>query len=299
MSATAAKNVKKRILLIVCATAALVLVALALLFLLHPRFLYRRFLIADTVSSWFDKAEMQTVSPETLSVAAEELQKDSRIRTDNSLLLVRKGYALPADYQDRVVLQEYRETGLLMEETHIAPFSVLSQQILEKFDKKLLITSAYRTAEEQQQAIAEEGDLAAGVGESEHQAGLALDVAVKGYGGASFLKTDVGRYLNHNAWRYGFIIRYPYYGTEQTGISYEPWHIRYVGQPHATLIARNRLTLESYLDSLTPGTFYAYGDWLISLQPIGESYRFPAEYESLTVSPDNRGNLLFTFTVKD
>lgn len=279
----------------------LLLVGAVLLFLLHPRFLYRRFLISDSLAAPFERTAYPETNPQVVQITADALLGDARTSQDTSLLLVRRGFPLTNTFatEDAVPLVDYNQTGLLMQSETADAFALLSLAMQEKFDKRLLIISAYRTPEEQADAIAEEGDLAAGVGESEHQIGLALDIAVKGFGGASFLKTDVGRYINQNAYLYGFIIRYPYYGVEQTDIAYEPWHIRYVGQPHATLIARNRLTLEEYLDSLEPNVFYAYENNLISLQPMGAQYTVPAEYESVTVSPDNRGNLILTFTLAD
>ena len=39
-----------------------------------------------------------------------------------------------------------------------------------------------------------------------------------------------------NAYKYGFIIRYPLGSENITGYGYEPWHIRYVGIKEATYI---------------------------------------------------------------
>jgi D-alanyl-D-alanine carboxypeptidase len=49
-----------------------------------------------------------------------------------------------------------------------------------------------------------------------------------------------------NAWRFGFILRYPNGTTDITGIIYEPWHYRYVG-PWAEEIYRRGITLEEFL----------------------------------------------------
>lgn len=47
-----------------------------------------------------------------------------------------------------------------------------------------------------------------------------------------------------HAHEYGFIIRYPKDKTDITGYEYEPWHIRYVGNPQAIYLYNNHLTLE-------------------------------------------------------
>lgn len=87
----------------------------------------------------------------------------------------------------------------------------------------------------------------AAVGYSEHETGLAVDInadCVKSTG------TQVYDWLFENAWRYGFILRYPANKVELTGIAYEPWHYRYVGTAAATEIYEQEICLEEYIDAL-------------------------------------------------
>lgn len=74
-------------------------------------------------------------------------------------------------------------------------------------------------------------------GYSEHQTGLAADVvglpAVCSIQ-ACFGTTPQGAWLAKNAWRFGFLIRYPADKASVTGYIYEPWHIRYVGTALST-----------------------------------------------------------------
>ncbi|WP_396643166.1 D-alanyl-D-alanine carboxypeptidase family protein [Microbacterium sp.] len=75
--------------------------------------------------------------------------------------------------------------------------------------------------------------IAARPGHSEHQAGLAADIAAFGQGcdvAECFGYTPAGQWLAANAWRYGFIQRYPRGYTATTGYVWEPWHYRYVGR---------------------------------------------------------------------
>ena len=78
---------------------------------------------------------------------------------------------------------------------------------------------------------------------SEHQLGLAIDIQKKGNTNADQLYA----WLENNAYRYGFILRYPKNKTEETGFQYERWHYRYVGTDAAQLIQAEQLTLEEYL----------------------------------------------------
>lgn len=87
-------------------------------------------------------------------------------------------------------------------------------------------------------------------GQSEHQTGLAIDITSKRMGNTleeEFGETPEGKWLAENASKYGFIIRYPKGKESITGYSYEPWHIRYVGEKIAREITEKSLTLEEYL----------------------------------------------------
>jgi D-alanyl-D-alanine carboxypeptidase len=87
-------------------------------------------------------------------------------------------------------------------------------------------------------------------GYSEHQTGLAADI-VGANGGCNaqqcFGNMPEGRWLAANAYKYGFIIRYPQGKTSITGYEYEPWHIRYIGTDLSTKMHDQGIqTLEEY-----------------------------------------------------
>jgi len=85
-------------------------------------------------------------------------------------------------------------------------------------------------------------------GRSEHQAGLAVDVASKAGYGTRFPETKEFAWLRAHAHEYGFILRYPEGKTAITGLNYEPWHYRYVGPAAAAAFGpSSTLTLEEYL----------------------------------------------------
>ena len=81
-------------------------------------------------------------------------------------------------------------------------------------------------------------------GTSEHELGLALDINAA-EGSDSW---EVYTWLADNAYRYGFILRYPLGKEKITGIDYEPWHYRYVGKNAALDIYQQDITLEEYLE---------------------------------------------------
>lgn len=86
-------------------------------------------------------------------------------------------------------------------------------------------------------------------GSSEHQTGLALDVSCPSENydlEETFALTPEGKWLSAYASLYGFILRYPKGKETLTGFPYEPWHIRYVGEPLALYLSLTGLTLEEY-----------------------------------------------------
>lgn len=133
-----------------------------------------------------------------------------------------------------------------------------------------LVTSAYRSYEYQEklywgyvddemasdpnitkeEAERRASEYSARPGESEHQTGLCFDFITKDMGGKldeRFADTDAFAWLSKNAYKYGFILRYPKDDVEVTGYKYEPWHYRFVGRQAASEIYFSGMCLEEYL----------------------------------------------------
>ncbi|MEH6936320.1 VanY-A/VanY-F/VanY-M family D-Ala-D-Ala carboxypeptidase [Bacillus sp. JJ664] len=126
------------------------------------------------------------------------------------------------------------------------------------------VTSGYRDFEKQNKLYQEMGSAyALPAGYSEHNLGLSLDV------GSTQEKMAVaaeGKWIEKNAWKYGFILRYPKDKTDVTGIQFEPWHIRYVGFLHSAIMKEKNFALEEYLD-------YLKEEKHISVKINGKSYK--------------------------
>ena len=52
--------------------------------------------------------------------------------------------------------------------------------------------------------------------------------------------------MQENAYKYGFILRFPKDKTKETGYDYESWHYRYVGKDIANYIHKNKISYEEY-----------------------------------------------------
>ncbi len=120
----------------------------------------------------------------------------------------------------------------------------------------LMVTSSYRNYEEQE-SIYEERKLAQGErkadetaarpGHSEHQTGLVVDMTSKTEPIESdFKDSKTYNWLKENAYKYGFIERYPEDKTYITGYAPESWHWRYVGRDAAKVIHEENITYDEY-----------------------------------------------------
>ncbi|HJP96100.1 MAG TPA: M15 family metallopeptidase [Candidatus Saccharimonadales bacterium] len=93
-----------------------------------------------------------------------------------------------------------------------------------------------RYVKEQGQSVAD--TQSARPGYSEHQTGFAADLGSVPHPECDveecFGSTTEGKWLAANAYKYGFIIRYPQNMQSVTGYIYEPWHVRYIGVELAT-----------------------------------------------------------------
>lgn len=82
-------------------------------------------------------------------------------------------------------------------------------------------------------------------GHSEHQTGMCFDLnSIED----SFANTNEGKWVHENAYRYGFVIRFPKGAEKYTGYQYESWHLRYVGENLAKKLYQNDeyISLEEY-----------------------------------------------------
>ena len=158
----------------------------------------------------------------------------------NGILIVNKEIGLPKDYNpglSKKMLMAY----------------CLMKLCALKAGVKLKIVSGFRSYEYQEKIyniyVKEFGEektntFSAKPGHSEHQTGLAIDICEDS---DKFIGSKEDIWLQQNAYKFGFIVRYPKGKEHITGYKYEPWHLRYVGTKHAKIIHNKNITLEEYL----------------------------------------------------
>ena len=177
----------------------------------------------------------------------------------DDVMMVNKTYSLPSDYMpvDTVESPEGKTNTCNKCINKIAYKSFLNMQADAKaVGLNIYIASGYRPYVSQNKIynnyIKRDGKKAADTysarpGYSEHQSSYAFDLNSIN---DSFAKTDEGKWVNNNAYLYGFIIRFPKGKSDYTGYKYESWHLRYVGYELAKKLYNDGdwLSLEEYFE---------------------------------------------------
>ncbi len=226
------------------------------------------------VESSSQKEEQEQSSQETKQQQlAEEFAKE---KEEYYLLLANAENPL---LQDWSIQTEEVQNGYEMDK-RAAPAMREMIQAAKEDGVELMLCSAYRSVEKQQQLFdrSQQAYMAQGMSEeeayaktatetaipgtSEHQTGLAADIVTPTYQmlDAGFADTPAGQWLSEHAAEYGFVLRYPQDKQEVTGIIYESWHYRFVGKTHAKLMKESGLCLEEYLQQELPEGYTGASD---------------------------------------
>ena len=196
-----------------------------------------------------------------VNTSAEEMEPAAAGTAEDDewyLILVNRTHPIPENYQVdlmqlsngmQVDVRIYPQLQAMFDDARAAGLS-------------LFVRDGYRTQEEQQaimdgkieeyknsgysedEAVKLAEEWVALPGTSEHQLGISVDINADNTGSSD---DEVYSWLYDNAWKYGFIKRYPEDKTDITGVINEPWHYRYVGEEAAKEIWESGVCLEEYL----------------------------------------------------
>ena len=169
----------------------------------------------------------------------------------DTLVLVNKYYALPSGIEPKSLVNIEGEK--MTPEAAEAMKKMVSD--LRNEGLKIILQSGYRSETRQKNlydwyvsvdGVKETDTYSARPNHSEHQTGLAMDLSIDGTLSEAFENTEQFKWLNENAYKYGYILRYKKDKVYMTGYTYEPWHYRYVGVETATIIKNENLTFEEF-----------------------------------------------------
>ena len=235
----------------------------------------------NTVEETADRISTETAADEEPEDESSQSAAESKVRNDGEfvsevlepagkeqyaskeLLLINPWHLLPEDYEPELEAVEYGHSmdecaaehlkDMLADcrEEGLSPLICSSyrdrakQEILFENDVRRFMYRGYS----EEEARIETAKNVAVPGSSEHEAGLAADIVYAGYQSLDETQeqNETQQWLMEHCHEYGFILRYPRDKQEITGITYEPWHYRYVGLEAAEEITSRGICLEEYL----------------------------------------------------
>lgn len=199
-----------------------------------------------------------TTTKKTTTKASANNSSTEGLKIIDGILIVNKSYPLPKGYVPKNTYNDATGKRYCSDCIDKDAYSEYKQM---KADATALglniwIQSGYRSYELQETLynnyVNRDGKLAADTysarpGYSEHQTGLAFDLNSIS---DDFQYTNEGKWVSENAWKYGFILRYPKSKESITGYKYESWHLRYVGKDLASKLYNNGdwITLEEHFN---------------------------------------------------
>ena len=234
---------------------------------LNIKFIRQKYFIIDNLDRYIkyynnhkDDKISHIVSMVNVNADYDYYDKDAIKKTDTSkkeLMLVNKFNYLDENYAPDDIVKVSIQFSYGENE--------IKKEVYEKFrkmyndakkeDLTLIITSSYRDYNFQKKLwdsyANQKGDewadsVSARAGYSEHQTGYTLDIVTYNANMSNFETTDEFKWLQANAYKYGFILRYPKDKEDITGYSYESWHYRYVGEETAKKIKKLDITFDEY-----------------------------------------------------
>ncbi len=188
---------------------------------------------------------------------------------EDFLMLVNKTHKVTAEFApEELVAVKDAKKEIFLQKTAAMALEAMFIEMRKAGFTDVFVTSAYRdyayqsalfntylnremaTGLSQKEAREKVLTYSAEPGTSEHQTGLAVDLMTASMTelDESFASHAVYEWLSENAWKFGFVLRFPADKTAITGYAFEPWHYRFVGRTAAREMHTNALCLEEYLE---------------------------------------------------
>lgn len=229
------------------------------------KFYKEKYFMMDNLKKYLNYKEVNKDKDYSDIVALINVRADEEFYTDpiqtnlskDTLILVNKFNYLPADYEIKDLVKMNLQYAFNDKSIRQEVYDSFKEMVNVAKQEGLTIVanSAYRDNAYQisvydsiknRQGKEKADSLAARPGHSEHETGLALDVSTLKGGLEGFETTDEFKWMKDNAYKFGFILRYPEGKEYLTGYAYEPWHYRYVGTEVAEKINELDITFDEY-----------------------------------------------------
>lgn len=204
--------------------------------------------------------EQTTASPETTTARAKALIASIEDERNWTVAIISLSYPLPKDYTpklapaltssnielDQRICQYYQQMYDAAKQAGciLTPYSGYHSYSLQETTYNRKLNFYLSQGFSQQDAEAQTNTKILPAGCSEHNAGIAVDIVSAS---SDFENTKEYQWLIDNAAEYGFILRYPQDKEAITGVSFQPWHWRFVGVENAKKMTESNQCLEEFL----------------------------------------------------
>lgn len=264
---------QNRLLAILCVLLLVTLVMFIVLISFEPRGVTEETTSPDVTSPPEGDEPIELTVPDVIFKSGlSEYEQYMDANDEKYLILINKTSVIDAKFkpEELVSVKDARKSIELSRTAEMALEAMFKEMRANGFDN-VFVTSAYRSYDyqvslfntyidqERQRGLSYEAakekvlTYSALPGTSEHHTGLAVDLMTDSMTelDESFADDPVYGWLLENAWKFGFILRYPADKVNITGYSFEPWHYRFVGRYHAYMIHEQGLCLEEYLEKIS------------------------------------------------
>lgn len=204
------------------------------------------------ISLYIPEDELKKVTPSGINLW-ESLYKSEEVYDEGvtpmvlgDVLIVNKQYGISPDFNKVGVNPDAEKMFLKMKDDASKEGIYLNAfSTYRSYDRQVTLYNRY---------VSRDGKAAADrysarPGFSEHQTGLAFDICGTDSSLAAnsgFDATKEAKWLKDNAYKYGFVLRYPEGYEDETGYMYESWHYRFVGTEASKKIYESKLPIEKY-----------------------------------------------------
>ncbi len=267
--------------------------------------------VATTVTGDIDVSIEST--PSNAAVALTPLPEDAGKGT---LAVVNADtmYSFPAGDAVLVSVYEKRNASygvssmeVQLDETVVAQLNMMLSEFSTLYGKTdIQVESGYRSKQDQDNRYSNGSSIFPG-GYSDYHTGRSFDLCITPEDGMQSYYVASGDYawINENAHKYGFILRYPEGKIDSTGVNPRAYTFHYAGVPHAQYMYENNLCLEEYVEEMKsyPATSpltvdTADGKWTVFYVKMSQTgntaVNIPACQE-YTISGDNKGGLIVAY----
>ena len=191
-------------------------------------------------TTFYENYESTDTSKDTLMIVNKHYKIENNYKPDNLVTVLSEH-----GYPNKIRADVYEEFKKMYNAAKNDNVSIFIASPYRSYSDQNALYTYYVNTDGKQNA----DTYSARPGFSEHHTGLAMDLIPEyGLDLDTFENSDGFKWMQENAYKYGFILRYPKDKEYITGYIYEPWHYRYVGINAATTIKNEGLTFEEYYE---------------------------------------------------